>query len=73
MPLTPMQYHPMGLIWEFMVCMENICLNMESHVMGGMGAVMGVVLSHCDTYSGSQKYVPTFEPTLHQDFQLWLC
>ena len=21
-------------------------------------------------YSGSQKYVPTFEPTLHQDFQL---
>ena len=26
-----------------------------------------------DVYSGSQKYVPTFEPTLHQDFQLWLC
>ena len=24
-------------------------------------------------YSGSQKYVPTFEPTMHQDFQLWLC
>ena len=24
-------------------------------------------------HSGSQKYVPTFEPTLHQDFQLWLC
>ena len=23
--------------------------------------------------SGSLKYVPTFEPTLHQDFQLWLC
>ena len=23
--------------------------------------------------SGSQKYVPTFEPTLQQDFQLWLC
>ena len=23
------------------------------------------------TYRGSQKYLPTFEPTLHQDF--WLC
>ena len=24
-------------------------------------------------YSGSQKYLPTFEPTLHQDFWLCLC
>ena len=30
----------------------------------------GVMLS---IYSGSQKYVPTFERTLHQIFQLWLC
>ena len=34
------------------------------------GSYLSVCLS---IYSGSQKYVPTFEPTLHQDFQLWLC
>ena len=30
-------------------------------------------LSGRSSYSGSQKYVSAFEPTLHQDFQLWLC
>ena len=31
-------------------------------------------LLHADVnYSGSQKYLPTFEPTLHQDFWLCLC
>ena len=24
-------------------------------------------------YEGCQQYLPTFEPTLHQESQLWLC
>ena len=28
---------------------------------------------HIERFSGSQKYVPTFEPNLHQELQLWLC
>ena len=46
----------------------RFCLSSSSNVL-----VIACRGSPRQIYSGSQKYLPTFEPTLHQDFWLCLC
>ena len=65
------------------------CMSEECNFVKGdqeLNPVRDIAVAHCMAverdvplqlcvlhYSGSQTYLPTFEPTLHQDFWLCLC